>query len=227
MAIQLEQTKAELGERERLDKAAKDKADFQRQTVEAGHKAEMDKVTAAHKAMEAQYKIADAARALDIKMLEGDAKNAKTGAEVQKIGVQVLEILSGINIEEQKMALEIRESENGEAEETEEAGKRDGEMAEIKQLLTAIGNQEPVDIAAAIAPLAEAIKGMKDGGDNFAVEIQGIKDSVAGLSGGSMQDMMAPIAEAIKSLKTESGTKKITIERNKDGNLEGEITTEE
>ena len=42
-----------------------------------------------------------------------------------------------------------------------------------------------------------------------------------------MQDMMAPIAEAIKSLKPENGTKKITIERNKAGNLEGEIKTEE
>ena len=68
---------------------------------------------------------------------------------------------------------------------------------------------------------------MKDGGDNFAVEIQGIKDSVAGLSGDSMKDMMAPIAEAIKSLKTEPVTKKITIERNSKGNLEGEIKTKE
>ena len=227
MAIRLEESKAELGERVRMDKAAKDKADFQRQTMEAGHEAEMAEKEASYKAMESQYKIADAARALDIKMLDSDAKSAKTGAEVQKIGVQVLEILAGIRIDEQKMALEIRESENGDEQETEENSKRDGEMAEIKKLLTAIGNQEPVDIAAAIAPLAEAIKGMKDGGDNFAVEIQGIKDSVAGLSGDSMKDMMAPIAEAIKSLKTEPVTKKITIERNSKGNLEGEIKTKE
>lgn len=220
MTIRLEEAKAELGERTRQDKANKDQAVFQRDTMIAAHKAEIEEKTAAAKAMESEHKIAEAARALDIKMVESDSKEAKNGAEVQKIGVQVLEILSKIRLEEQKMAMEMQ-TRTGETEvEVAESGKRDNEIAEIKQLLTTIGNQEPVDIASAIAPLAKAIEGMGD--NNFAVEIQGIKDSVAGLNDGSMKDMIAPIAEAIKSLNGDK-PKQITIQRNKEGNLEGEI----
>ena len=68
MMIRLEEAKAELGERTRQDKANKDQADFQRDTMIAAHKAEIEEKTAAAKAMEAEHKIAEAARALDIKM---------------------------------------------------------------------------------------------------------------------------------------------------------------
>lgn len=227
MMTQVEGLKADIKERERQDKANKDKAEFALETEKAGHKAQIEELQASGKARETEFKIADAARQLDIKMIESGAKNAKTDAEVQKIGVQVLDILAGIRRDDQKLAMEMQGHTNGEAYKVEENGKRDNEMAEIKQLLTAMSSQEPIDIAAVIAPLADAIKGIEDGGNNFAVEIQGIKETIGGLSGGSMKDMIEPLAEAIKSLKTEDKVKKITMERNEQGNLTGEITTGE
>jgi len=218
---QVEGLKAEIKEKERQDKANKDMADLQLERQKVEHSSIIDTMQAKAKSQESQHKIAQASQDLDIKMVESDAKNAKTGAEVQKIGVQVLEILSKIRLEEKKLAMEMQAQANDSQAEAEENGKRDGEIAEIKKLLAAIGSQEQVDIGAAIAPLAEAIKGMKDGESNFSVEIQGIKDTIAGLGQGSMKDMIAPIAEAISSLKTTDEKKTISITRDNKGNLKG------
>lgn len=221
MMIQTEQLKAQNSQQEAEHKAQMDILKIKLEREKAEHQAQIDSIQADAKTQESQFKISAASRELDVKLVESDAKNAKAGAEVQKIGVQVLEILSKIRLEEQKMAMEMQ-ARNGETEEAAaESSKRDGEISEIKKLLTAIGSQEPIDIEKVIAPLAKAIEGMKND-TSFSVEIQGIKDSITGLGEGSMKDMIAPIAEAIKSLGDDKA-KKISITRDKKGNLTGEI----
>ncbi len=225
--IQVEQYKAQIKEQEMTHKAQEQASNAQIKQQEFTLKVQIENQKAQNQALQSQLKMQEQEFKLrslaqetaineQISTREAQLKEAKTNAEMQKLGMQAMEILSKVELSKQQMQLDLFDRHNDRMDKEQSKLKESSELEAIKQVVQGMADNRGQDIQIVIQPLIEAMSRMEK------------KEEPAHSQ--DMACMMEPIAEAIRSLKeapVEKKTKRFKATRNKDGSLEGEIITED